>query len=137
MFELNPILSRDSVLVGEFPLCQLRLINDSQFPWFILVPKRSEVTEAYQLNEEDRSQLMAESCLLSEVLHDAFAADKLNVAAIGNLVPQLHLHHVVRYCNDACWPAPIWGKLTPIPYSEMDLAKILQRIQLLLGDDLT
>lgn len=136
MFELNAVLERDSILVGSFPLSQLRLINDCQFVWFILVPQRDEITEIYQLSEEDRQQLMAESCLLAETLHDAFSADKLNVAALGNLVPQLHLHHVVRYITDACWPGPIWGRLPAISYTEEELANILQKVHSLLGDDL-
>ncbi|NVK75335.1 MAG: HIT domain-containing protein [Oceanospirillaceae bacterium] len=137
MFELNSVLERDSVLVGHFPLCQLRLINDAQFPWFILVPQRNDITEIYQLVEEDRQQLMAESCLLSETLHDAFSATKLNIAALGNQVPQLHIHHIVRYETDPCWPAPIWGKLESIPYEREKLAEILQKVQSLLNDDLT
>ncbi|MBR7888032.1 HIT domain-containing protein [Marinomonas sp. A79] len=136
MFELSPVLERDSVLIGCFNLCQLRLINDAQFPWFVLVPQRNDVTEIYQLVEEDRQQLMAESCLLAEALHDAFSATKLNVAAIGNQVPQLHLHHVVRYQTDSCWPAPIWGKLPAVAYDDEELADILQKIRTLLNDDL-
>jgi diadenosine tetraphosphate (Ap4A) HIT family hydrolase len=137
MFELNPVLGRDSILVGHFSLCQLRLINDAQFPWFILVPQRNEVAEIYQLVDEDRQQLMAESCLLAETLHDAFSATKLNIAAIGNQVPQLHVHHIVRYKTDSCWPSPVWGKLDSVPYTAENLASILQKVQALLSDDLT
>lgn len=137
MFELDPVLSRDSILVGHFSLCQLRLINDAQFPWFILVPQRNDITEIYQLVEEDRQQLMAESCLLAETLHDAFSATKLNIAAIGNQVPQLHVHHIVRYKADPCWPGPVWGKLPAVPYEKEDLAEILQKVYSLLSDDLT
>ncbi|TYL49435.1 HIT domain-containing protein [Marinomonas sp. IMCC 4694] len=137
MFVLNPVLSRDSVLVGYFSLCQLRLINDAQFPWFVLVPQRNNVTEIYQLSNEDRLKLLSESCLLAEVLNDAFSATKLNIAAIGNHVPQLHVHHIVRYASDACWPAPVWGRLDAIPYTDENLAKILQKIQLRLSDVLT
>jgi len=136
MFELNSVLERDSILVGHFSLCQLRLINDAQFPWFILVPQRNDITEIYQLVEEDRQLLMAESCLLSEALHDAFSAAKLNVAALGNQVPQLHLHHVVRYTTDSCWPEPIWGKSPAVFYTKENLAEILQKVQSLLSDDL-
>lgn len=136
MFELHPALERDSVLVGYFTLCQLRLMNDSQFPWFVLVPQRNNVTEIYQLAEEDRQQLMAESCLLAETIHDAFAPDKLNVAAIGNKVTQLHIHHVARFAEDSCWPEPIWGKKVPVIYEESELAGILQKIRSLLSDDL-
>lgn len=136
MFELNSVLEKDSILVGTFPLCQLRLINDCQFVWFILVPQRNDVREIYQLSEKDRQQLMAESCLLAETLHDAFSADKLNVAALGNQVPQLHIHHVVRYTTDACWPGPIWGRLPTVSYTQEKLANILQKVQSLLAADL-
>lgn len=136
MFELNPVLERDSILVGHFSLCQLRLMNDAQFPWFVLVPQRNDITEIYQLVEEDRQLLMAESCLLSETLHDAFSAAKLNVAALGNQVPQLHLHHIVRYTTDSCWPGPIWGRFPSVAYTKENLAEILQKVQSLLSDDL-
>ncbi|QRV24173.1 HIT domain-containing protein [Marinomonas foliarum] len=137
MFELNPVLGRDSILVGHFSLCQLRIINDAQFPWFILVPQRNDISEIYQLVEEDRQQLLLESCVLAEVLHDAFSATKLNVAALGNQVPQLHVHHIVRYKTDPCWPDPIWGKNKAVPYAQAELAEILQKVQSLLSDELT
>ncbi len=136
MFELNSILARDSVLVGSFALSQLRLINDSQFPWLILVPQRNGVSEMYQLVESDRQLLMSESCLLSEVMHDAFSADKLNVAAIGNKVSQLHLHHVARFEEDCCWPEPVWGKCSAVAYSSEELVDILSKLRSLLSDDL-
>ncbi|PYF82915.1 MULTISPECIES: HIT domain-containing protein [Marinomonas] len=137
MFELNPVLGRDSILVGHFSLCQLRIINDAQFPWFILVPQRNDIGEIYQLVEEDRQQLLLESCVLAEVLHDAFSATKLNIAALGNQVPQLHVHHIVRYKTDPCWPDPIWGKFKAVPYTEEKLAEILQKVRSLLSDELT
>ncbi|GAB3476633.1 HIT domain-containing protein [Marinomonas epiphytica] len=136
MFELDPVLARDSILVGCFPLCQLRLINDKQFPWFLLVPKVNGVREIHELSEHDRKRLMAESCLLAEKLQEAFTATKLNVAALGNMVPQLHLHHIVRYNTDPCWPGPVWGQLPAIPYEEGNLATILQKVRTLLSDDL-
>ncbi|TDO99034.1 HIT domain-containing protein [Marinomonas balearica] len=136
MFQLDERLMNDSVLVGQLSLCELRVINDCQFPWFILVPKRAGVKEIYQLSEDDRSTLMAESCLLAEAIHDSFSADKLNIAAIGNKVTQLHLHHVARFEDDACWPEPIWGKKSPIPYTDSELANILQKVRTLLEDHL-
>ncbi|WCN13806.1 HIT domain-containing protein [Marinomonas mediterranea] len=136
MFELDERLTNDSVLVGHLSLCELRVINDAQFPWFILVPTRAGISEIYQLTEEDRASLMAESCLLAEAMHDSFSADKLNIAAIGNKVSQLHLHHVARFESDACWPEPIWGKLPSIPYEESELANILQKIRTLLESHL-
>lgn len=136
MFELDPVLERDSILVGEFPLSQLRLINNRNVPWFILVPKRAEVREIHHLEEEDRQQLMAESCLLAETMQDIFTPDKLNIAAIGNIVQQLHLHHVARYESDTCWPEPIWGKIAYSAYGEEELASILHKIKRLLVDEL-
>ncbi|WP_417553203.1 HIT domain-containing protein [Marinomonas fungiae] len=136
MFELDAVLERDSVWVGDFPLCQLRLINNRKAPWFILVPKCEEVEEIHHLDQEERVQLMAESCLVAETMQDIFSPDKLNVAAIGNKVRQLHLHHVARFESDECWPEPVWGKMTQEVYSEEELASILQRVTGLLADDL-
>jgi diadenosine tetraphosphate (Ap4A) HIT family hydrolase len=85
-------------------------MNDCHYPWFILVPARTDIREIYELDQSDRRQLLDESCQLSEFLVEAYAGDKLNVAALGNQVPQLHLHHIVRYASDDAWPAPIWGK---------------------------
>jgi len=92
-------------------------MNDRNYPWFILVPDRDNIREIYQLEAADRKQLLDESCLLSGFLMAEFNGDKLNIAALGNQVPQLHLHHVVRYASDPAWPAPIWGKHPPRPYS--------------------
>ena len=93
-------------------------MNDSNYPWFILVPDRDNIREIYQLEAADRRQLLDESCLLSGFLMDRYKGDKLNVAALGNQVPQLHLHHLVRYQGDPAWPAPVWGKCPAIPYAE-------------------
>lgn len=100
MFKLDEQLASDCVVLGDFKLCTLLLMNDAQYPWFILVPRREDMTEIFQLSAADRTQLMEESCLLAEMLKDAFAADKMNIAALGNLVSQLHIHHVVRYRGD-------------------------------------
>jgi diadenosine tetraphosphate (Ap4A) HIT family hydrolase len=92
-------------------------MNDCHYPWFILVPARADIREIYQLDADDRQQLLDESCRLSEFLMEAYAGEKLNVAALGNQVPQLHLHHIVRFASDAAWPAPIWGKQPAQAYS--------------------
>lgn len=134
VFELDPRLKADCVHLGAFPLCDLLLMNDSQYPWFILVPRRPEVSEIFQLSAEDQQQLVKESSVLSLNLCDIFAADKMNVAALGNVVKQLHLHHVVRYESDPAWPAPVWGKLPGIPYSPEKLAAIRQRVEVMLED---
>ncbi|MCO4784456.1 HIT domain-containing protein [Marinomonas atlantica] len=136
MFELDAVLEKDSVWVGDFKLSQLRLINNRKAPWFILVPMRDGVEEIHHLDKSDRLQLMAESCLVAEMIQDIFMPDKLNVAAIGNKVRQLHLHHVARYEQDECWPEPVWGKISYVPYTEEELAEILQKVTGLLADEL-
>ena len=128
MFELHPVLENDSVLIGRFGLCQIRLINDSNYPWVLLVPEREGVTEIHQLSVEDRSLLAEESAFISAILADLFEADKMNIAALGNMVRQLHVHHIVRYKTDPAWPAPIWGKLPMKPYSDVALEETADKI---------
>ena len=108
-FQLHERLQQDCILIGRFSLCQLLMMNDSQFPWFILVPERADIKEIYQLSVADRQLLSVESCFLAENMADLFKAHKMNMAAIGNMVPQLHIHHIVRYQTDKAWPAPVWG----------------------------
>jgi diadenosine tetraphosphate (Ap4A) HIT family hydrolase len=129
MAVIHPRLQQDCLLVGWFPLCHLLLMRDAHYPWFILVPDREDVTEIHHLVEVDRQQLLNESCSLSVALETAFHPDKLNVAAIGNLVPQLHIHHVVRYRNDIAWPAPVWGRVPPEPYSDAQLAAVIAKLK--------
>ena len=124
MSVIHPQLVRDCVLLGRLPLCHLLLMNDNQFPWYILVPARDDVREVYQLDAGDRQQLMDESCQLAQFLMDVYAGDKLNLAALGNQVPQLHLHHIVRYATDSAWPAPIWGRQAPRAYTAAAVAEI-------------
>jgi diadenosine tetraphosphate (Ap4A) HIT family hydrolase len=127
-FQLHPQLTTDCFVMADFPLSQLLLCNDSAYPWFILVPKVDGVQDIYQLDWQQQQQLLNESSLLSEVLMQEFKGDKMNVAALGNVVPQLHLHHVVRYKNDPCWPKPIWGQQALTPYTDEALAEIKSRI---------
>lgn len=133
MVDLHPQLKADTVEIGRFPLCRLLLMKDANYPWFILLPDRAGVTEIYQLSAEDRQQLMRESARLSEALVAAFRPDKLNIAALGNVVPQLHVHHIVRYRTDPAWPAPVWGKVPAVPYGTDGLAAMVGRIKSALG----
>jgi diadenosine tetraphosphate (Ap4A) HIT family hydrolase len=128
MTELHPRLAADCIRLGRFELCHLLLMNDSSYPWFILVPDRDGVREIFELNAADRLQLLDESCRLSEFLMRSFKGDKLNVAAIGNLVPQLHLHHVVRFRSDRSWPKPVWGQFPALAYSGTALADIRAKL---------
>jgi diadenosine tetraphosphate (Ap4A) HIT family hydrolase len=103
-------------------------MNDASYPWFILVPDRDDLREIHQLQAPDRKQLLDESCLLGEFLMLTFKGDKLNVAALGNQVPQLHLHHIVRYQTDRAWPTPVWGKFPASPYCEETVADIRSKV---------
>ena len=134
MFTLHPQLAKDCFVIGQFELCQLLLMNDQNYPWFILVPQRENISEIYQLTVADQMLLWRESTGLSETLTQHFAADKMNVAALGNVVPQLHMHHIVRYRHDPAWPAPVWGKLPAAPYSEERLQQLLSNLTPVLGD---
>ncbi|AZQ84969.1 HIT family protein [Colwellia sp. Arc7-635] len=127
-FQLHPQLSNDSYVIADLPLSRLLLCNDSAFPWFILVPRVENIHDIYQLDWQQQQQLLNESSLLSELLMQEFKGDKMNVAALGNVVPQLHLHHIVRYQNDPCWPKPIWGQQALTPYTEQELESIKNRI---------
>ncbi|HEX7362082.1 MAG TPA: HIT family protein [Bryobacteraceae bacterium] len=124
MFELHPQLARDTLSLGKFVLCRLLLMNDANYPWFILVPERENIREIHELSDEDRRELWNESALLSRALTAVFHPDKLNIAALGNQVPQLHVHHIVRYKSDPAWPAPVWGKLPPRPYYSAEIYKL-------------
>lgn len=128
-FHLHPRLSQDSIAVGRFELCQLRMQNDSRYPWFILVPERNGITEIYQLDSAERQQVMSESCYLAEQLAICYRADKMNIAAIGNVVAQLHIHHVVRYQADPAWPAPVWGSAPAIAYTEQAIAEQIELVK--------
>jgi len=123
-FNLASQLETDSHILGNLPLCRLLLMDDQQFPWFVLVPQRANITEIYQLDQADQQQFWLESTALSQAIMTYYCGDKLNVAALGNIVSQLHLHHIVRYKTDLCWPAPIWGKLPMIRYESQKVTEI-------------
>jgi len=134
MFELHPQLAQDTFTIGDFPLCRLLLCNDSNYPWFILVPRRAQIREIFELEERDQRQLLKESSQLSKVLATIFQADKLNVAALGNMVPQLHVHHIVRYQDDLAWPKPVWGLFPAQAYTERALQEICGNVAAHLTD---
>lgn len=135
MFELDPRLQQDTLPVGDFPLCRLLLMNDAQYPWFVLVPRREEIVEVFQLDVEDQRTFWQETTELAEILKDTFGADKMNVAALGNVVSQLHMHVIVRRHGDPAWPAPIWGKHPAQPYTAEQVAAIREKLRLVLTYD--
>lgn len=128
MFALHPQLRADCFPVGRFVLCQLLLLNDARYPWFILVPQRAGVSEIYMLDEADRAQLWQESDALSRYMAELFQPDKLNIAALGNVVPQLHIHHIARFRSDPAWPRPVWGFGESAAYGARERDELIARV---------
>lgn len=135
MFQLHPQLTQDTLPLGNCTLCRLLLMNDANYPWFILVPERENIREIHELNDSDRHQLWDESAQLARALAAVFHPDKLNIAALGNQVPQLHVHHIVRYKSDPAWPAPVWGKVPARPYYGAEIYKLKNALLPKLGGD--
>jgi diadenosine tetraphosphate (Ap4A) HIT family hydrolase len=119
-FGLHSQLAADCTAVGDLPLCRLLLMDDANYPWCILVPRRAGVREIHELDAADRAALLDEVTALSVAMQSAFAADKMNVAALGNVVPQLHVHVIARRVGDAAWPRPVWGAVARRPYAEAE-----------------
>ena len=124
-FQLDPRLEKDTVLISDWHLCQVRLMNDSRYPWVILIPKVEGVSEIHELTEEQQQLLLGESMRLSKALDLLFSPHKLNIAALGNMVRQLHVHHIVRYEDDASFPKPVWGVGDAVPYSTQVLEETI------------
>jgi diadenosine tetraphosphate (Ap4A) HIT family hydrolase len=120
-FDLHPTIARDTVEVARLPLCRVLLMKDSRFPWLVLVPERDSAREIHELPAEDRAELVEEIAQASEVLQQLFQPDKLNVGALGNVVPQLHVHVVARFASDPAWPGPVWGSGPAVPYPKSEL----------------
>lgn len=135
-FELDPRLAADTVVVGETPLCRVLLMNDARYPWLILVPRRGDVTEPFGLSESDQARLWQESMRLGEAMKAHFAADKLNIAALGNQVAQLHVHHIARFHSDDAWPGPVWGIGSAVPYGHAARDALIGELRSLLQQPL-
>jgi len=129
-FELHPRLAQDTLAFAELDLCTVRLMNDSRFPWLILVPRRAGAREFHQLAVAERSVLMEEIAHVSAALERATGAVKINVGALGNIVAQLHVHVVARFESDAAWPGPVWGSGPACAY---DAATRLELVKSLAG----
>lgn len=123
-FTLHPQLAADCAHICDFSLCSVLLLNDARYPWFILVPRRVDIREAYQLSETDQQQLTRESSAFGKAIMDDFEGDKLNIGALGNMVPQLHIHHIVRHKGDPAWPGAVWGVGQRVAYSAEEIAQI-------------
>ena len=135
-FELDPRLAADTFLVGETPLNQVLLMHDARYPWLILVPRRGDTTEPFELSEVDQAQLWRESMRLGQAMKAHFAADKINIAALGNQVAQLHVHHIARFHTDDAWPGPVWGVGSTVPYSDAARDALIGELRSLLREPL-
>lgn len=116
MDDIHPQLQSDSESLGKFSLCHVRLSRDANYPWLVLIPDRRGIREIFELSWNDQMQLMRESSHVARVLTHIYKPDKLNIATLGNIITQLHMHHIVRYHNDVAWPAPVWGRVPARPY---------------------
>jgi diadenosine tetraphosphate (Ap4A) HIT family hydrolase len=126
---LHEQLARDTVAIGELPLSRALLMDDANYPWLVLVPRRPAAIEILDLGEAEQTRLMGEIALLARALKETTGCDKLNIAAIGNVVPQLHIHIVARNRNDAAWPRPVWGAVPPRAYEPVAQRRLIQAMQ--------
>ena len=136
MFELDGRLAADTFVLGSTSLSRVLLMNDARFPWLILVPERADVSEPFELSDADQAQLWQESMRLGEAMKAHFAADKLNIAALGNQVAQLHVHHIARFHTDDAWPGPVWGVGSAVPYSDAARDALIGELRSLLQQPL-
>jgi diadenosine tetraphosphate (Ap4A) HIT family hydrolase len=128
-WSLHPQLARDTIVVGDLALSRLLVVNDANWPWLLLVPRRQGASEVIDLDEVERAQLMTEIARVAHALKEVTACDKLNVAALGNVVPQLHVHVIARRSGDAGWPKPIWGAAPPLPHDPRELDRFVTAIK--------
>jgi diadenosine tetraphosphate (Ap4A) HIT family hydrolase len=129
MFQLHPDLARDCIEISSLDLCRILLRDDRTYPWAILVPQREQITEIYQLSGADRILLVEECCQVGAALNHIYKPDKMNMAALGNQVPQLHVHQIARFRTDPAWPEPVWGKAPPQPYAPEERATAVNALR--------
>ena len=133
-FTLHPQLAADTVPVCDLELCRVLLCTDSTYPWLILSPMKAGLRDLHDLNDEDGVTVMAEIRQCSQALVERYRPDKMNVAALGNAVPQLHIHIIARFETDAAWPGPIWGKVPAKPYADSERDGLVAKLRSALGD---
>jgi len=126
---LHPQLARDTIVLGDLPLSRVLIVNDANWPWLLLVPRRDDVNEITDLDEVAQAQLMTEITRTARALKSVTECDKLNIAALGNVVPQLHVHVIARRSGDAGWPKPIWGAAPPLPHDKAELERFTSAIR--------
>ncbi len=132
-FSLHEQLAADTFYLGDLPLCRVLLMTDARFPWLVLVPRIEAVREIHELAETDRFRLVEEITLSARQLQRHAMADKMNIAALGNQVPQLHIHVIARFHADSAWPNPVWGRGPAEPYPAGRADAQIRQIRDLLG----
>ena len=129
MFKLHPQLEQDCFFIADLSLSRILLKNDSRFLWLIIVPRRENITEIFELTLMDQHQLLTEIISLSPLLKNFTQADKLNIGVLGNIVPNLHIHMIARHRTDLLWPNPVWGMGEATPYAPEKSQKIISQFQ--------
>ena len=128
-WSLHPQLEQDTIDIGDLPLCKVLVIKDANYPWLLLVPRRLEKVEIIDLVEVEQAQLMAEVSRAARAMKDITKCDKLNIAALGNMVPQLHVHVIARRTSDAAWPRPVWGVVPPLAHDAEEVQHFISALR--------
>jgi diadenosine tetraphosphate (Ap4A) HIT family hydrolase len=126
---LHPQLARDTTEMGDLPLSRVLVINDANYPWILLVPRRPEIVDVIDLDEVEQAQLMTEISRVARALKTVTECDKLNIAALGNVVPQLHVHIIARRKTDAAWPKPVWGVAPALSHDPGHLDRFIRMMR--------
>jgi diadenosine tetraphosphate (Ap4A) HIT family hydrolase len=128
-WSLHPHLKKDTIDIGDLPLCRVLVIKDANYPWLLLVPRRREVVEIIDLDEVGQAQLMTEIARVGRALKEITQCDKLNIAALGNVVPQLHVHVIARRSSDVAWPRPVWGVMPPVAHDAEEVQNFISALR--------
>jgi diadenosine tetraphosphate (Ap4A) HIT family hydrolase len=128
-WSLHPQLAKDTINIGDLPLSRVLVINDANYPWLLLVPRRIGVSEMIDLDEVEQAQLWTEIARTGRALKSVTECDKLNIAALGNVVPQLHVHVIARRAGDAAWPKPVWGAVPPINHDKYEVDRFIAELR--------
>jgi len=129
VWSLHPQLEKDTIDIGDLPLSRVLVIRDANYPWLLLVPRRAAAIEIIDLDDVERAQLMTEVSRAARALKEVTKCDKLNIAALGNVVPQLHVHVIARRKTDAAWPRPIWGAVPPLPHDAEEVQNFISALR--------
>ena len=128
-WSLHPQLAKDTIDIGDLPLSRVLVIKDANYPWLLLVPRREGAVEIIDLDEVAQAQLMTEITRVSRAVKEITKCDKLNVAALGNMVPQLHIHIIARLTGDVAWPRPVWGVAPPLPHDAQEVQQFISAVR--------